>query len=162
MTRRAAGQASGGTDSPIGQLELGVSVLARWIGSRHVRARIAQESGLDLSPVAIRLLEHLLVAGPMRVSEIAECEQVDKSTATVRVQALQRAGLVERAPEALDARVSVIAISKQGRAAVARLRAARRLLLQELFEDADADELQRLGVLLQGIQVHMTGTPVTG
>jgi DNA-binding MarR family transcriptional regulator len=149
-----------GPDSPIAQLELGVSVLARWIGTRHVRARIAEESGLDLSPVAVRLLEHLLIVGPLRVSEIAECEQVDKSTATVRVQALQRDGLVERTPDSADARVSVIAISAGGRQAIARLRAARRLLLAELFGDADPDELARLGVLLQGIQLHMTGTPV--
>jgi len=134
------------------RLELAVSALVRWIESRPIRARIAQRAGVELGSSAVGLLEHLQTAGPMRVSDIAECHAVDTSTATVRVQSLQRDGLVDRTADPDDGRVSMIAISPGGRAAVERLRAARRELLREVFGDAEVEDLEHAAALIGRIE----------
>jgi DNA-binding MarR family transcriptional regulator len=145
-------------DSAIGRLEIGVSALIRWMESRQMRARVARESGVDLTTASIGLLEHLDVAGAMRVSDIAECHCVDASTMTVRIQALQRDRLVKRRPDPTDGRASLVVISDEGRAAVGRLREARRGLLAEIFGELDPAEVERAARLLCRVEQHMIGT----
>ncbi|MEV4421330.1 MarR family winged helix-turn-helix transcriptional regulator [Patulibacter sp. NPDC049589] len=142
-------------DSPVGRLEVGVSALVRWMGGRPIQDRVGASAGVDLPAASVGLLEHLEVAGPMRVSDIAACHQVDTSTATVRIQGLQRDGLVVRTPDPADRRVSMIAISVRGRDAVARLRAARRALLADLFAEVDAAEIEQVAALLRRVEQRM-------
>ncbi|HEY0812242.1 MAG TPA: MarR family transcriptional regulator [Pseudonocardia sp.] len=157
-TRAASHPDKAGTaraEATLVELERGVGAASRWLNSRHIRGRIAAAIGVDLSPASLRLLEHLESAGPSRLSYLAECEQIDRSTATVRVQVLERAGYVDRKADADDARASVIALNASSRKLLKRLRTARRELLAEVLSDLDPTELQRTADVLQRFERDM-------
>jgi DNA-binding MarR family transcriptional regulator len=142
-------------ETPLGRLEVAVSALVRWSESKHVRDEVARRSGCDLPASEFRLLEHFDVAEPMRISDIADCLHVDVSTVSLQLRRLRAESLVRRIPDEHDRRVTLIAITPEGRATVARVRAARRDLLQDVLSDAHPTDLdQAAGVLLR-VREHM-------
>ncbi|MFC4120053.1 MarR family winged helix-turn-helix transcriptional regulator [Nonomuraea zeae] len=139
----------------LARLEVGVSAAVRWSESRHVKAEVARRSGCDLPGSELRLLEHFDVAEPMRVSDIAECLHIDMSTVSLQLRRLRADHLVERIPDPDDRRVTMVAITDAGRATVARVRSARRALLQEILSGAGPAELDRAADILLRVQAHM-------
>jgi DNA-binding MarR family transcriptional regulator len=83
----------------------------------------ASDAELGLSPSRSSTLATLRYAGPLRVGELARCEGVSQPTMTQAVQAMEAAGLVERAPAADDGRGCVVSITPAGRTLVRRARA---------------------------------------
>jgi DNA-binding MarR family transcriptional regulator len=139
----------------LARLEVALSALVRWSESKHIRSEVARRSDCDLQPGLMRLLEHFDVAGPMRVSDIADCLHIDISTVSLQLRELVRDGLVKRMPDGRDRRVALIVITVEGQAAVARVRVARQELLADVFGRVRPDELeQAAGVLIQ-VQEHM-------
>jgi DNA-binding MarR family transcriptional regulator len=144
------------TDEPsLARLEVAVSALVRWSESRYVRAEVARRSGCELPGSELRLLEHFDLAEPMRVSDVAGCMQVDVSTVSLQLRRLRSSRLVERVVDPGDRRVSLIAVTAEGRAVVGRVRAARRELLDEVLGGADPVELGRAADVLVRVQEHM-------
>lgn len=139
----------------MGRIELAVSAVGRWSESRHVRAEVARRAGCDLQPSELRLLEHFALVAPMRISDIADCMGIDISTASLQLRRLRSERLVERIRDESDLRVTLIAITEAGRDVVARVRAARRALLAEVFAGTDAAELDRAAEVLLRVQAHM-------
>ncbi|QKW24088.1 MarR family transcriptional regulator [Kitasatospora sp. NA04385] len=139
----------------LARLELALSALVRWSESRHIRAEVARLAGYDMPSSALRLLEHFEVAGPMRVSDIAECLRIDISTASLQLRRLRADALVVRRTDPADGRSSVIAITAEGRRALAKVRAARCDLLAEAFGATPPDQLGRAADVLGLVQEHM-------
>jgi DNA-binding MarR family transcriptional regulator len=140
----------------LARLEVGLSAYVRWMEGRHARGEIARRTGHSLTRHAVDVLEQLDgIDGPLRVSDIAECNAVDTSTMTVRLQGLDRQGLVERTADPLDRRSALISISPAGEAAVREIRAVRQDLLRTVLGDADADELQRAADLMGRVSDHV-------
>jgi DNA-binding MarR family transcriptional regulator len=145
----------------LARLEVALSALVRWSESRHIRLEVARRSGCEVQPGLMRLLEHFDLAGPMRVSDIAQCLRVDVSTVSLQLRQLATAGLVDRVADERDRRVATIVITADGRAAVARVRAARRDLLSEVFAPVGTDELGLAADVLLRVQEHMLADTIT-
>ncbi|WP_051732170.1 MarR family winged helix-turn-helix transcriptional regulator [Kitasatospora phosalacinea] len=139
----------------LARLELALSALVRWSESKHVRAEVARLAGYDMPSSALRLLEHFEAAGPMRVSDIAECLRIDISTASLQLRRLRADALVVRRTDPADGRSGVIAITAEGRRVLAKVRAARCELLAVAFGATPPDQLARAADVLGLVQEHM-------
>ncbi|HEY0453431.1 MarR family winged helix-turn-helix transcriptional regulator [Actinophytocola sp.] len=142
-------------DGTLKRLETGLSALVRWNESKHIRHEVAARSGCELQSSELRLLEHFDLSEPMRISDIAECMRIDISTVSLQLRPLRRDGLVDATPCDRDRRVTLIGITAKGRATVAKVRAARRELLAEVFTDVPADDLEKAADVLLVVQEHM-------
>ena len=119
--------------------------------SRFART-MARQADVGVSSVAWRLCSTLHRRGPLRLSEIADAENVTRPTATTAVHRLEEAGLVCRHTDPDDQRSSLIELTPEGLEALRRWTAAlgevARPMLATLTED-ELDTLQRATVLLQ-------------
>ncbi|GAA3300106.1 MarR family transcriptional regulator [Dactylosporangium vinaceum] len=129
--------------------------MVRWAESRHVRGEVASRSGSDLQPSELRLLEFFDLAEPMRISDIAECLQIDISTTSLQLRQLRKKQLVEAVPMERDRRATMIVITDDGRRMVARVRAARLELLREIFAGIPGDRLDQVAEVLLLVEEHM-------
>jgi DNA-binding MarR family transcriptional regulator len=114
-----------------GQLEQSVSRLA------HVLLRGV---GPGLSRTAASVLHRLATAGPQRVTELAAWESVAQPTMTTLVARLESQGLVARGKDPDDRRASLIAVTREGEAVLARRRRARAAALEARMAGLDGDE----------------------
>ena len=84
--------------------------------------RLRQQAGTDLTPSLAAALATVEVRGPVTPSELAEIESVKRPTATRIVAKLAADGLVERTGDPADGRISLVSITPQGRATLAKMR----------------------------------------
>lgn len=78
-----------------------------------------------LPPTTLTTLDRLSRTGAMRITDLAEAEQVSQPGMTTLVHRMERSGLVARTTLDSDRRVTLVGITDAGIAAVARHRAAR-------------------------------------
>jgi DNA-binding MarR family transcriptional regulator len=78
--------------------------------------RLRRQAWAGVSPSQATALSSLARNGPLAVSQLAEREQISKSSATRVVARLVDEGLVRRRPDPDDGRSAVIAITAKGRA----------------------------------------------
>lgn len=149
--------------SSIDRFEHVLSNLLIRFGHRALAAETGRRTGRALPPASWALLDHLNDGGPMRVSALAACHGVDVSSVTPRLQALEAEGLIERSRDASDGRVSVIAIGAQGRAALARMHAARVAVIAEVLDADDHSRLPQLIPVLERISnaLHLPQTALS-
>jgi DNA-binding MarR family transcriptional regulator len=86
--------------------------------------------------------------GPLRLGAVADALGTTDATATRTVQALERLGLAERAPEEGDRRGVRVAATAEGRRAIAR---GRRLLAGAVGNVVPEPEQARLAALLRDL-----------
>jgi DNA-binding MarR family transcriptional regulator len=131
-------------DSATEQIEQQMTMLLR----RVQRIHISTSSGeMDLDRSAYGILCRLADEGPQRLGLLATAFGLDPSTITRQVQALEKANLVRRQPDADDRRASILDLTDEGRTVLEHTRAYRRRRLEELLDDwaeSDRDELARL------------------
>ena len=108
---------------------------------RRVR-RVDEESGL--SAARLSALSVLVFGGPTTLGQLARAEQVSAPTMSRLVSALERDGLVERAPHADDRRAVVVGATQAGWAILERGRARRIAELVGLLEGLAPSELAAL------------------
>jgi DNA-binding MarR family transcriptional regulator len=87
--------------------------------------RLRQESagdGPQLSPTLTAALATIDRCGPLTPSALAEAERIQRPTATRIVARLEQDGLVSRASDPSDGRVSLVEITREGRALLKRIR----------------------------------------
>jgi len=84
---------------------------------------LAQPSGLSMT--AVSTMAALEQAGPERLTALANRAGVTQPAMTQLISRLEDAGLVRREADAADGRVVRVAITDEGRATMARRRAAR-------------------------------------
>ena len=129
-----------GTDEPL--------VEAFWALSRRLR-HMAQEAlaEWDVTPSQARALAVLRRAGPQRLGELAEHLRIVPRSATEVVDALAERGLVERKPDPVDRRATLVALTSEGEEVATAIRAARKSGAGSLFAklpEPDRAELARL------------------
>jgi DNA-binding MarR family transcriptional regulator len=129
-----------GTDEPL--------VEAFWALSRKLR-HMAQEAlaEWDVTPSQARALAVLRRAGPQRLGELAEHLRIVPRSATEVVDALAECGLVERKPDPVDRRATLVALTSEGEEVATAIRAARKSGAGSLFAklpEPDRAELARL------------------
>jgi DNA-binding MarR family transcriptional regulator len=83
------------------------------------RRKVTEATGLPFSRV--RALRRL-AGGPLTLRQLAESMGCDAPAATVAVNDLERRGLAERRPHAVDGRVKVVTLTAEGKRAVSAAR----------------------------------------
>ena len=117
--------------------------------------RLRQEAGTDLSPSQTSALATIERHGPVTPSEVAEIERIKRPTATRIVARLETVGLVDRAADPSDGRVSLVTASRKGRALLRRLRTRKNAYLARRMRDLDPEDLaalERAAAVLERIQ----------
>ena len=137
------------------QAEVALTDLIRLFNRPQVQRRLVAQAGLTIEVSACWALGRLGEIGPSRPSDLAASLGVDASTVTHRVQALERAGYVERLPDPVDRRACTVGLSAEGTAALARLRAARRTFIEHLLAGWDDDERRLFGQALERVRTTL-------
>ena len=110
----------------------------------RVARRLRQEAGGDLTAAQTAALATVERHGPLTPSELADIERVRRPSATRIIARLADAGLVERAGDPSDGRVSLVSITKAGSAELKRLRTRKNAYLARRLRELDAPDVQAL------------------
>ena len=130
----------------LGRIETQVALLMR-LGEATRRATGTAEHRV-LDRAAYVILRHLDTAGPQNVSTLAARLNLDGSTVTRQVSAMQRDGLITRAPDPADGRGTVISATPAGLQRMAAVQAARTRLYGDILADWTSDERDTLATML--------------
>ncbi|MBB6691290.1 MarR family transcriptional regulator [Cohnella xylanilytica] len=115
---------------------------------RAEAVRLAGMTGEDLDRSAYLLLRYLEAKGPVGIKSLADELQLDISTASRQIAALEAKGYVERAADPRDARVSLLRVADAVPAMLAEARANRKRFYAKLLEEWPEEESRKLGELL--------------
>ena len=140
-------------DRVLGIIETQIAYLMR-LGEASRRAT-ALKPHRALDRAAYVILRHLQQDGPQNVSAIADRLNLDGSTVTRQVTALQQDDLVERKPDPRDGRGTVIEPTALGLKQVDAVRAARRDLYDQVLADWSGDERTELAATLERLAHSM-------
>lgn len=119
--------------------------------------RIRTQSTGELTPSQLAVLGTILAHQPVTNREIADHEHVRPPTTSRVVDALARAGLVERVPDPDDRRRVQVSATPAGQAFAADVRAAGRTWLAEQIDTLRADEVRALEVALPALERLLVG-----
>ncbi|MFG1608440.1 MarR family winged helix-turn-helix transcriptional regulator [Actinoplanes sp. NPDC049265] len=134
------------TEDVLGTIETQVAMLMR-LGEATRRATdLKPHRALDRSAYVI--LRHLEAAGPLNVSALADRLNLDGSTVTRQVTALENDALVERRRDPNDGRGTVIAATDRGLEQMEAVRVARRGVYDRVLRNWDADDRAALATAL--------------
>ncbi len=94
------------------------------------------------------------------MSDLALWQSVDRSTMTVQVGRLERAGLVAREPDPHDRRAVVVAVTNAGRTAYERNSAAARALVSTIVAEwtpAERDRfVESLDLFVRDVEAYLS------
>jgi DNA-binding MarR family transcriptional regulator len=102
--------------------------------------------------LALRMLDAL---GPVSTKALATALNLDASTVTRQVTALESAGFVDRRPDPVDRRSSTIVLTAEGRRTMGGVERERRQGMEELIADWEEDERNALGRSLHRLNVSL-------
>lgn len=103
------------------------------------------------------ILCQLLEKNPQSIQQLAECFQLDVSTMSRQVKALETRVLVSRQTGKDDGRVSLISITDKGKESVSKLRGQRVRLYGELLADWSGREQALFAELLARLNRKIEG-----
>jgi DNA-binding MarR family transcriptional regulator len=137
--------------------------------ARLMRLGEATRRSTDLKPyraldrAAYVILRQLQQAGPQNVSALATALNLDGSTVTRQVTALQQDGLIERRRDPHDGRGTVIELTPPGVHQVDMVSEARRTLYGTVLRDYSDEERRSLAATLErlntALDAHMRTRP---
>ena len=135
-----------GRDDLLTGLEQEVGVMVRRI-RRIIRER-AQAVHPELQSSSYLMLSWLHQHGPQRASAMVEAFCIDKGAISRQIQHLVDLGLVERAPDPVDGRATLVSPTADAGARMAAVNDERRQWLDERLRDWSDDELADIVALL--------------
>ncbi|MDA2894427.1 MarR family transcriptional regulator [Mycolicibacterium sp. BiH015] len=94
------------------------------LGRAESRAVVFGDAGADLSPVDEQLVRTVKARGPVRVTDLAAWQGVDKSTITPQVRRLEQRGLIKRSSDPGDGRAALLTVTAKGRRTCERMDAS--------------------------------------
>ncbi len=106
------------------QLQAAMAGIVWLLGRAESRTVLLGEAGAELSPVDEHLVRTVLARGPVRVTDLAVWQGVDKSTITPQVRRLEQRGLIERSSDPADRRAALLSVTARGRRTCQRMDAA--------------------------------------
>jgi DNA-binding MarR family transcriptional regulator len=117
----------------------------------HLLRRLrVEDDALGISAPRLSALSVLVFAGPMRIGALAQAEQVEPPTMTRLVDAMERDGYVERAPDPQDRRAVIVRSTTKGTRALKQGRAQRVEALAAGLRTLSPDQLSTLA---RGVEV---------
>jgi DNA-binding MarR family transcriptional regulator len=144
------GTARGGQDA-IGVIELELLRLVRHLDTFGRRSTVYLQ--IDRAGyLALRTLENL---GALSTKALATALNLDASTVTRQIAALESGGFVERRPDPADRRSSTLVLTSKGRQTMAGVERERRLGIEALVADWDEAEKVTLGRVLNRLNISL-------
>ncbi|MCM0752644.1 transcriptional regulator [Brucella pseudogrignonensis] len=147
-------------ETEVAELERQIWAVLAHLSNRRFGDAIVRVTGYNLPPASWTLLEFLDRSGPIRVSDIAAYSDIDVSSVTPRLKALEADGFIERGSDPADGRVSLISIGPLGHDAVERMHKARCDVFHDGLADMDsariidaADLLEQLSKWLESSEL---------
>ncbi|GAA1857016.1 MarR family winged helix-turn-helix transcriptional regulator [Asanoa iriomotensis] len=133
-------------ESVIGRIETEVALLMRF--GEATRRAIPVEAHRSLDRAAYVILRHLDEAGPQNVSALAARLNLDGSTVTRQVGAMERDGLIAREADPSDGRGTVVSATEAGLRRMSVVRGARAEVYEEMLADWSDHDRAELATLL--------------
>ncbi|WEH43636.1 MarR family transcriptional regulator [Streptomyces sp. NBC_01218] len=146
---------AGVADQEFLALERELAVILR--RARATSGEMAREVHPELEAAAYGLLVRLESAGRQRATELAAWFGVGKATMSRQLRALEDLGLVNREPDPLDGRASLVRLTEEGLARFRRVRDARRARYVRKLADWDRAEVAELARLLHQFNARAEG-----
>jgi DNA-binding MarR family transcriptional regulator len=147
-------------DEVLGTIETQVALLMRLGEATRRSTDVKPHRALDRAAYVI--LRRLQQDGPQNVSALATALNLDGSTVTRQVTALQKDGLIERRRDPRDGRGTVIEATAVGLQQVDAVRKARRSLYGTVLHDYSWEERRELAATLErftaALDAHMRTT----
>jgi DNA-binding MarR family transcriptional regulator len=144
-------------DEVLGTIETQVALLMRLGEATRRSTEVTPHRALDRAAYVI--LRRLQRDGSQNVSALAAGLNLDGSTVTRQVTALQKDGLIERQADPRDGRGTVIEATARGLQQVDAVREARRALYGTVLRDYSGPERRELAVALErftaALDAHM-------
>ena len=135
----------------IGVIELELLKLVRHLETFGRRSSLYLE--VDRAGyLALRMLEAM---GPVSTKALATALELDASTVTRQISALESAGFVERRPDPSDGRSSTIVLTEAGHRTMIGVERERRQVMEELVSDWTARDKLTLGRALSRLNVSL-------
>ncbi len=132
-------------------LEENVGFVLRQVTQRHLAIFSAHITD-QLTPTQFSALNKLLGAGPCSQGKLGRLTAMDRATIKGVIDRLTRRGLTITEPDPEDARLLVVSLTPEGRAAAERSIPAATRITEETLEPLDAEERRRLLVLLNKLR----------
>jgi len=104
-----------------------------------------------LSVARLRVLFSLATLGPQRMGELSTCVDVAARTMTSTVEAMERDGLVRRAPDPADGRATMVHLTDAGVRAYDEGRRVQAAAVADVFAGLAVDQRQELAALLEAL-----------
>ena len=123
-------------------------------------ARQASAADVDLAQPSYVLLRTLIDEGPLPMGGLARIAHMDLGMAARQVNALVEAGLVGRHPDPADRRVSLAAVTADGKRVAGSLQDVRRRHLERALSGWSATELDEFDRLLTRFLADTTATSI--
>ncbi|MET9485553.1 MarR family transcriptional regulator [Nocardia sp. NPDC006630] len=114
----------------------------------RANAQIAAATDGEVEPAAFAILFKLIHNGPMRSGALAEALYSDASTISRQAANLVKRGFIERRADPADGRVSVLAVTAEGREVAAEIRLRRNETLRDIMADWTPGEQDSFVTLL--------------
>jgi DNA-binding MarR family transcriptional regulator len=146
-------------DSPARQVQEAFTRLLWWAQRGDVRRSLLGAAAQTLSTNDISLLRMIIKHGPVRVSELASWQGVDKSTITPQVHRLEQRGVVARQSDPGDKRVVLLTATDHGRQSLQEIDKAGVHLFQNALDGWSADDLRALAALMQRFADDLADVP---
>jgi DNA-binding MarR family transcriptional regulator len=134
-------------DLVLGTIETQMALLMRL--GEATRRSTGGPAHRALDRAAYVILRQLEKDGPLNVSVLAAALNLDGSTVTRQVTALQKDGLIERRRDPKDGRGTVIAATPRGLQQVDTVRQARRVVYGAVLKDYSDAEKRELALALE-------------
>ncbi len=135
-----------GDEATLGRIETEIALLMR-LGEATRRASGTAEHRV-LDRAAYVILRYLDTAGPQNVSGLAARLNLDGSTVTRQVSAMQRDGLITRTPDPADGRGTMVSPTQAGLQRMAAVQAARTRLYGDILAGWTSDDRDTLADML--------------
>lgn len=131
----------------------------RWAHRGDVRRSLLGTAADTLSMNDITLLRAISKHGPVRVSDLASWQGVDKSTVTPQVRRLEERGLVGREGDAGDKRVVLLSVTDHGRRKVQDMDEIGVHLFEQALTGWPAADQRALATLMQRLAAELAVVP---
>jgi DNA-binding MarR family transcriptional regulator len=115
-------------------------------------ATLLRRASRDLSLTSLATLATLDRTGPRRITDLALIEGVTQPSMTVLVTALERGGLVARQSDPADGRVTLVALTDQGRLYLGRRRSAGADALAQIIDKLPPAEAAALAAAIPALR----------